>query len=92
VDKPLRVEVAYALPERQWLLTVELSAGASAADAVHASGLCGLAELAQPLEVGVFGRRCAADTPLLDGDRVEVYRPLSFDPMESRRRRAAKKA
>jgi putative ubiquitin-RnfH superfamily antitoxin RatB of RatAB toxin-antitoxin module len=42
------------------------------------------------LEIGVYGRRCEADTPLCDGDRVEIYRPLNFDPMESRRRRAAK--
>ncbi|WP_195846919.1 RnfH family protein, partial [Bordetella pertussis] len=29
-----------------------------------------------------------ADAPLADGDRVEIYRGLSFDPKESRRRRA----
>lgn len=88
----LRVEVAYALPTQQWLLTVELGAGATAMDALVASGLLTQAGLQLPVELGVFGRRCAADTPLNDGDRVEVYRPLSFDPMESRRRRAAKKA
>ncbi|WP_195843344.1 RnfH family protein, partial [Bordetella pertussis] len=34
----------------------------------------------------------AADAPLADGDRVEIYRGLSFDPKESRRRRAEGKA
>lgn len=37
---------------------------------------------------GVFGKAQAADAPLADGDRVEIYRGLSFDPKESRRRRA----
>jgi hypothetical protein len=72
------------------LLGVEMAAGATVRDAVDASGLVVAAGLDEPLDLGVFGRRCAPDTPLRDGDRVEVYRPLSFDPMESRRRRAAK--
>lgn len=86
----LRVEVAYAMADRQWLLAVEVPAGASVGDAVAASGLVAAAGLMEPLDFGVFGRRCARETPLRDGDRVEIYRPLSFDPMESRRRRAAK--
>lgn len=88
--EPIRVEVAYALAERQWLLAVELPAGACVADAVEASGVVAAAGLSEPLEFGVHGRRCAAGTLLADGDRVEIYRPLSFDPMQSRRRRAAK--
>lgn len=86
----LRVEVAYALAQRQWLLALEVPAGASVADAVAASGLVATIGLTEPLDLGVFGRRCAAETLLREGDRVEIYRPLSFDPMESRRRRAAK--
>lgn len=86
----LRVEVAYALAERQWLLAVEVPAGARVADAVAASGIGAAAGLSGTLEVGVFGRRCAAEALLREGDRVEIYRPLNFDPMESRRRRAAK--
>jgi putative ubiquitin-RnfH superfamily antitoxin RatB of RatAB toxin-antitoxin module len=37
----------------------------------------------------VYGRACAPDHVLQDGDRLEIYRPLDFDPQESRRRRAA---
>ena len=84
------MEVAYALADRQWLLAVELPAGASVADAVAASGIGAAAGLSGALDVGVFGRRCAAKTLLREGDRVGIYRPLSFDPMESRRRRVAK--
>lgn len=86
----LRVEVAFAHADRQWLLVVDLPDGACVRDAVDASGVIAAAALSEPLDVGVFGRRCTPDTPLRDGDRVEIYRPLSFDPMESRRRRAAK--
>ncbi len=86
----MRVEVAYALADRQWLLSLELPAGASVRDAVESSGLIQTAELVEPLETGIFGHRCALGAVLRDGDRVEVYRPLNFDPMESRRRRAAK--
>src|SRR3546814_10501406 len=39
-------------------------------------------------KVGVYGQECTLDRVLTDGDRVEIYRPLVFDPMESRRRRA----
>jgi len=70
--------------------TLELPAPATALDAVRASGLLerhpelGLGE---PL-IGIWGRACAPETLLADGDRVEVYRPLTMDPNEARRLRA----
>jgi len=70
--------------------TLELPAPATALDAVRASGLLerhpelGLGE---PL-IGIWGRACAPETVLADGDRVEVYRPLTMDPNEARRLRA----
>jgi putative ubiquitin-RnfH superfamily antitoxin RatB of RatAB toxin-antitoxin module len=72
--------------------TLELPAPATALDAVRASGLLerhpelGLGE---PL-IGIWGRACAPETLLADGDRVEVYRPLTMDPNEARRLRARK--
>ena len=41
------------------------------------------------LSFGIFGKRVANDTLVKQGDRIEIYRPLTFDPKESRRRRAA---
>lgn len=85
----MRVEVLYARPGAIWRRQVELPPGATAAQAVEASAL--LAERPElgggmpPL--GVYGRICPPQQPLKPGDRVEVYRPLVFDPMESRRRR-----
>jgi putative ubiquitin-RnfH superfamily antitoxin RatB of RatAB toxin-antitoxin module len=91
----ISVEVVYALPDRQPLRSLTLAEGASVADAVQASGLLEehpeLNDTALPWRerVGVFGRQCAPDTLLRDGDRVELYRPLTMDPKEARRQRAA---
>lgn len=86
----MHVEVAYARPDRQRLVTVDLAAGATARDAVHASGLANeFPEIdVERVPLGVFGRACAGDTVLRAGDRVEIYRPLQVDPKEARRRRA----
>lgn len=92
-DNPprLRVEVAYARPERQVILPLEVEEGTTLREAVERSGI-----LAQFPEidlasnpVGVFGKAAALDRVLRAGDRVEVYRPLVADPKEVRKRRAA---
>jgi putative ubiquitin-RnfH superfamily antitoxin RatB of RatAB toxin-antitoxin module len=81
----LRVEVVLALPRRHVTTTLAMHEGATVGDAALASGL--------PLDgiVGyaVFGERAMPTTPLRDGDRVELLRPLQADPKETRRRRAA---
>jgi putative ubiquitin-RnfH superfamily antitoxin RatB of RatAB toxin-antitoxin module len=40
-----------------------------------------------PSRLGVFSRRVSPDDTLRDGDRVEIYRPLTIDPKDARRRR-----
>lgn len=90
----LRVEVVYALPQRQWLLSLELTPGASVRDAIVASNILALVPGLNPdpeawaEDVGIFSEAVSLDTRLRDGDRVELYRPLQIDPKESRRRRA----
>lgn len=83
----LRVEVVYALPERQWLVALSLPLSATVREAVVASGL--LQRLPDidldELTLGVFGTVVAHDQALRDGDRVEIYRPLKIDPREARR-------
>lgn len=84
------MEVAWGEPERQVVLPVRLPSGATAAEAIEASGIArevpGL--VVHPERVGVFGRKVALDHELRDGDRVEIYRPLLADPKEIRRARA----
>jgi uncharacterized protein len=88
----IHVEVAYALSDCQWLITLDLPDGTTLAEAIIRSGLCReLPDLdPQRALAGVFGVLAGADTVLRDGDRVEIYRPLLADPKEIRRRRALK--
>lgn len=87
----IQVEVTYALPDRQWLLQLEVPQGTHLLEAVQRSGIAeqvpGLV-LAQ-LRFGVFGRVMPAEHVLADGDRVELYRPLTINPKAARRKRAA---
>ena len=39
---------------------------------------------------GVFGKRKEWDSPIYDGDRLELYSELLIDPMEARRKKANK--
>ncbi|WP_257385574.1 RnfH family protein [Tahibacter caeni] len=86
----LRVEVAYVSEGQSFLQALELPAGACVADALAASALRRHFPELDPAasRVGIFSRPATPDTPLRDGDRVEVYRPLLVNPKEARRRRA----
>ena len=78
-----RVEVVYALAEQQQVVTLTLEEGATALDAVRASGI-----RADYAGLAIFGERVAPTHRLRDGDRVELLRPLAASPQETRRRRA----
>ena len=86
----MRVEVVFALPDRQSLETVTVDDGASVADALRLSGIeerfpdVSLDEL----QVGIWGKPVERTQALRDGDRVEIYRPLELDPREARRLKA----
>lgn len=82
----ISVEVAYASPERQWLLALNLPEKATVADAIAAANLSNLPILAG--NIGIFARSCQLSDVLKHGDRVEIYRPLIADPMVQRRTRA----
>lgn len=88
------VAVCYALPDARFLVQLEVAAGTTIAQAIAASGVLARfpeIDLARN-KLGLFGKLKPADTVLRDGDRIEIYRPLQADPMESRRRRARHKA
>ena len=89
-----RCEVAYARPDLQFVLAVQLHAGATARDALLASGLLERCTEIDPTTAtyGVFGRVVPPDYVLQDGDRVEIYRPLKVDPRAARRARARPKS
>lgn len=88
-DDDIDVEVIYALPTEQALLRLRVANGATVAEAIRLSGVMSrYSEInLQTTRVGIFGNIAALDTPLKAGDRVEIYRPLTIDPKEARRRR-----
>ena len=89
----IEVEVAYALPDLQRVVKLEVPAGTTALDAAQLSGLdrvFGGIDFEQS-PMGVFGKAVKPrDFVLRDGDRLEIYRPLKVDPKEVRKKRAAK--
>ena len=93
-DARVTVGVAYARPQYHWTRSVSVAVGATVGDVLLVSGFRqahpGWDIL--PAGVGIDGRLVDLATSVHEGDRVEVYRALSFDPMVSRRRRAAHKA
>jgi len=83
----MRVEVVFALADRQELLVVELPDGSTIAAAIERSGLARwFADVDfDALQAGVWGKPAGRDRIVKDGDRVEIYRPLEMDPRDARR-------
>ncbi|MCM2680448.1 RnfH family protein [Echinimonas agarilytica] len=78
----MRVSVAYALPDDQWWLDVEVPQGATAFEAINKSGILDIhrdIKLDQQ-KIGIFGRPITQDTLLCEGDRVEIYRQTTWTP------------
>jgi putative ubiquitin-RnfH superfamily antitoxin RatB of RatAB toxin-antitoxin module len=90
----INIQVCYALPDTTAMLALTLPAGSTIKQAIDSSGvLARFPEIDLSVQkVGVFGKLKPLDAGLHEGDRVEIYRALQADPMESRRRRARHKA
>lgn len=90
----MRCLVAVDLDSGPWLCELTLAAGATVVVAVAAARAAGSGQPgAREFDwahamTGLWGSRCARDTVLREGDRLELYRPLAGDPKEQRRRRA----
>lgn len=90
----ITVEVVYALPEKQYLRKVTLTEGATLQQAIEASGLLALRTdiNLEKNKVGIYSRPAKLNDTVQDGDRVEIYRPLTADPKALRRMRADQSA
>lgn len=92
----ISVDVVYATPEKQLVIPVRLPVGATLFDAVLQSGIASkFPDLKiESASMGVFGKaeRNPRERVLIDGERVEIYRPLIADPKEVRKKRAAAKS
>ena len=86
----ISVEVCFAEPGRQSLVTVQLDAGATVAQAIAASGVATRHpdHDVEELPAGIWGRLVERSQVLNAGDRVEIYRELGIDPREARRQLA----
>ena len=91
----IQIEVAYALPERQRIIALEIEDNCSVLEAAQRSGIAqefGAIDWGV-VKLGVFGKVVddPAHTSLRAGDRIEIYRPLLIDPKVVRRERAQQK-
>ncbi len=78
----MKIGIAYALPQRQAWFDIELPDGATIQDAINRSGILKqFPEIdLEKNKVGIYGKASKPDTVLNDGDRVEIYRPITCDP------------
>ncbi|HBE91998.1 MAG TPA: RnfH family protein [Gammaproteobacteria bacterium] len=84
------IEVVYALPREQVVITLDLPTDATVSQAIEESRMRERfpeIDLAAN-KVGIFGKAAKLDDGLHAGDRIEIYRPLIADPKEVRRQRA----
>jgi putative ubiquitin-RnfH superfamily antitoxin RatB of RatAB toxin-antitoxin module len=84
----MQISVAYALPERQVWLQINVADDATVIDALNQSKILSLfPELdLDEQKVGIYGKFCKLDTKLKEGDRVEIYRKITADPLTVPRR------
>jgi len=83
----IRVEVVFALPERQELMEVILGTGSTVSDAIDSSGIREkFADFdLDAMPIAIWGRPAGRRRELADGDRVEILRRLEIDPRDARR-------
>ena len=88
----ISVEVAYALPQKQTILRLDVPEGTTALEAARLSGIAGQYEEIdlENAKLGIFAKVVSPGQVLRQGDRVEIYRALVADPKEVRKARAAR--
>lgn len=78
----IQVGVAYATPEEQVWLDINVFEGATIKEAIELSGI--LKKFPEidltTQKVGIYGEIADLETVVNDGDRVEIYRPIKIDP------------
>lgn len=89
----ISIEVVYASKDKQVLKSVDVEEGATIETAILDSKI--LEDFPEidlsENKIGVFSKRRKLTDEIFQGERIEIYRPLTMDPMEARRLRAFKK-
>jgi len=86
----MQVEIVYAMADEQALLELHVAEGSSVQNVIDSSAIYDRfpTEDLTKCAVGIWGRPVQRSDIVRDGDRVELYRPLTMDPREARRLRA----
>jgi len=86
----INIEVVYGLPHKQKLLALTVPEGTTIESAIVLSGIEQYFPEIIPSEavVGIFSKPSKLENIVCDGDRIEIYRPLTADPKEMRKLRA----
>jgi len=85
----MNVGVCYAEMDRQLWMRLEVPNDSTVEQAIQLSGVLKLypeIDLATQ-KVGIFGKIATLETQVKDGDRVEIYRPITVDLQTVQRRR-----
>nr|WP_321443195.1 RnfH family protein [uncultured Cohaesibacter sp.] len=84
----MNIGVAYVTPIHKVWIRMEMPDGCSVEEAITRSGV--LTQFPDidlsAQKVGIFGRIVRLSQTLEDGDRVEIYRPITVDPDQVERR------
>jgi len=96
MDKKIQIEVAFATPEQQKILSLKVGSKTTVFDGAKQSGIDQIFPEIDfdAVDMGIFGKvvKKPKEVLLQDGDRIEIYRPLLIDPKQARLNRAAKKS
>ncbi len=82
MSESIHVSVVYIEGE-PFLRHLQLPAGSTVQDALDHAGVLKRfphIDLDAVHKIGIYGKPVKADTALEDGDRVELYRPITADP------------
>jgi putative ubiquitin-RnfH superfamily antitoxin RatB of RatAB toxin-antitoxin module len=92
-EPDLAVEVVYALPDQVIAASARVEPGTTVGEVIERVEFARLVPdvALDDARVGIFGRIVSRETPVRDGDRIEIYRPLFSDPKQARRQRSSRK-
>lgn len=86
----MKIEIAYALYEEQFLDVEEVAENTTVEQALAQSKMLQRFAELDTSKVGIFGKMVKHDQVLQEGDRIEIYRPLKADPKDRRRENVAR--
>ena len=89
VENKISITVAYASETEQVEIALEMPVDSTVRHAIERSQILRrFPEINLAVnKIGLFGQLATLETLLYPGDRVEIYRPLKYDPKEMRRKK-----